>query len=145
MSGGGSCVGKPRYSIEAPDQQRLKLARIEIEAILAKHDLAGVVVLHTPGMAEFFYQISPSYSVCWLDEEAQMLRMKSKLDQDYGGDQAAQQLDLAATANMTASLADTLRHAHRMFADVDGVVSKALRAKHTAPKFVPDPHQARPS
>lgn len=61
---------KPTYSIDAPDQQRLKRARIEIEAVLQRHDLAGVVVLHTPGMSEFFYQITPSYSVCWIEEPA---------------------------------------------------------------------------
>lgn len=41
-------MSKPVYSIEAPDQARLKVARAEIEAIIQKHDLAGAVVLHTP-------------------------------------------------------------------------------------------------
>lgn len=36
---------KRTYSIDAPDQARLKVARTEIEAVLRKHDLAGVVVL----------------------------------------------------------------------------------------------------
>ena len=36
---------RPVYSIDAPDQQRLKVARLEIEATLQKHDLAGVVLL----------------------------------------------------------------------------------------------------
>ena len=34
----------------------------EIEAILAKHDIAGVISLHTPGYCEFSIHISPSYS-----------------------------------------------------------------------------------
>jgi hypothetical protein len=78
-------IKKRTYSIEAPDQQRLKIARVEIEAVLKKHDLSGVVVLHTPGMAEFFYDIQPSYSCVWLDEAVPMLRIKSKVA-DYGGD-----------------------------------------------------------
>lgn len=134
---------KPIYSIDAPDQQRLKIARTKIEAVLAEHDLAGVCVLHTPGMAEFFYSIRPSYSVCWLDETAGAVRIKSKLDRDYGGDLHVQQRDQAATANMTASLAGRLGHAALMFLDVDRVVSDKLRAEHTSPEFVPDPNERR--
>lgn len=134
---------KPIYSIDAPDQQRLKIARTKIETVLAEHDLAGVVVLHTPGMAEFFYRITPTYSVCWIDEAAGILRIKSKLDRDHGGDVAAQQHDQAATANMTASLAGELGRTALMFLDIDRVVSKKLRAEHTAPEFVPDPAEGR--
>lgn len=130
-------AAKPTYSIDAPDQQRLKIARLEIEAILANHDLAGVVVLHTPGMAEFFYNIQPSYSVCWVDETAGAVRIKSKRDRDHAGDASAQLHDQSATANMTASLAGELGRAALMFRDVDHIVSTALRAEHTAPVFVP--------
>jgi Domain of unknown function (DUF4326) len=49
MSAERTVMAKRLYSIEAPDQQRLKVARVEIEAVIRKHDLAGVVVLHTPG------------------------------------------------------------------------------------------------
>lgn len=136
---------KPTYSIEAPDQPRLKIARAEIEAVLQKHDLAGVVVLHTPGMSEFFYSITPSYSVCWVDEKSQILRLKSVRDRDHAGDAAEQLRDQAATANMTTSLAGELGHAALMFLDVDRVVSQALRAEHTGPEFVPDPLEAKPS
>lgn len=129
---------KPTYSIDAPDQPRLKVARLEIEAVMAKHDLAGVVVLHTPGMSEFFYSIRPSYSVCWIDEDASAVRIKSKLDRDHAGDVEAQLHDQTATANMTAALAGELRHAAGMFAHIDGVVTKALRAEHTPAMYVPD-------
>lgn len=78
-------MSKPIYSIEAPDQARLKVARAEIEAIIQKHDLAGAVVLHTPGMAEWFYQVNPSYSCPHIDEQAGTVRMKSLLA-EHGGD-----------------------------------------------------------
>jgi len=136
---------KPTYSIDAPDQQRLKTARLEIEAVLKKHDLAGVAVLHTPGMSEFFYDIRPSYSVCWIDESVPMVRIKSKVERDHGGDIAQQKHDQAATANMVASIADNLVHSARMFMDVQQVVDRALRAEHTQSVFVPDPRQANPS
>lgn len=135
---------KPIYFVDAPDQARLKVARLEIEAVLKQHDLAAVVVLHTPGMAEFFYDIRPSYSVCSIDEKVPMVRIASKLDRDHGGDVAKQQRDHAATANMTASLAGELGHAALMFLGVDKVVTKALRAEHTPRGFVPDPRQMRP-
>lgn len=134
---------KPVYSCDAPDQARLKIARLEIEAVLARHDLAGVVVLHTPGMAEFFYRIRPSYSVLRFDEATGALRIKSRLDRDHGGDAALQQHDQTATANMTAALADNLWQAARMFGEIDGYVSQMLRAEHTAPAFVPDPSEGR--
>jgi hypothetical protein len=136
---------RPVYSLDAPDQQRLKIARLEIEAILAKHDLAGCVVLHTPGMSEFFYSITPSYSVCWLDEKAQAVRIKSKLDADHGGDAAEQMRSQAATANMTAALAGEVGHAALMFLEIDEIVTKMLRAEHTPAAFVPDPREGNPS
>ena len=88
---------KRLYSIETPDQGRLKISRTEIEAVLKKHDLAGAVVLHTPGMSEFFYDISPSYSCVRIDEAAKTVHVKSKLA-DYGGDAVAQLHDQAASA-----------------------------------------------
>lgn len=137
--------GKRVFSLDAPDQQRLKVARLEIEAVLAKHDLAGVCVLHTPGMAEFFYSITPSYSVCWIDEAARAVRIKSAASRDHAGDLGTQLLAQAATANMTGALAGEIGRAASMFSDVDRIVSALFRAEHTAPKFVPDPSQRLPS
>lgn len=130
------------YSIDAPDQQRLKIARMEIEGVLLKHDLAGCVVLHTPGMTEFFYNIRPSYSCAWIDESVSALRVKSKLV-DYHGDAVTQRNDQAATANMVAALADNLQHAAAMFADTKRLVDRALHAEHTAPVFTLDQNEAK--
>lgn len=134
---------KRLYSIDAPDQQRLKIARTEIEAILKKHDLAGVIVLHTPGMSEFFYDIRPSYSCAWIDESVPMVRVKSKLA-DYNGDAQAQQHDQAATANMARSIADNLDGARAMFGPIALIIDRACQADHTDGAFVPDPNEARP-
>lgn len=134
---------KPIYSIDAPDQPRLKIARTKIEAVLAEHDLAGVVVLHTPGMTEFFYNINPSYSVAFIDEASSLLRIKSKLNRDHSGDAAAQQHDQAATANMGAALGNELKHAARMFHDIERVITAALPATHSEPTYVPDQNERR--
>lgn len=130
-------MSKRRYSIDPPDQARLKVARTEIEAVLKKHDLAGVVVLHTPGMSEFFYDIRPSYSCIWIDEVASVVRMKS-LARDYGNDVAAQVLDQAASANMVEAFADNLRQAGGMFLMVRHIVNEKFNAEHTPAAFVPD-------
>lgn len=134
---------KPIYSIDAPNQAKLKVARTEIEAILHKHDLAGVVVLHTPGMAEFFYDIRPSYSCAWIDEQRQMVRIKSAA-KDYAGNTQAQLHDQAATANLFSSITANLEGAWKMFGDVAKVVDRATRAQHTAGARVADPMETRP-
>jgi hypothetical protein len=134
---------KPTYSIDVPDQARLKLARLEIEAVLKKHDLAGIVLLHTPGMTEFFYDIRPSYSCCWIDQDAQLLRLKSK-QADYGGDLVRMTHDRVATANMTAGFAEDLTEVAQMFAGIDSIVRAACDATHTPREFVRDQSEGRP-
>ncbi len=135
-------MSKPKYSIEAPDQARLKRARAEIEAVMQKHDLAGVCILHTPGMTEWFYQLNPSYSRLFIDEAAGVARVKSRL-LDYGGDRQAQLLDQACTANMVAGLMGELVRTTGMFGYLQQVVDHALRAEHTAANFVPDPSEGK--
>lgn len=132
---------KRLYSIEAPDQARLKIARTEIEAVLKKHDLAGAVVLHTPGMSEFFYDISPSYSCVRIDEAAKTVHVKSKLA-DYGGDAVAQLHDQAASANMLRALYDGMENAALMFGYAGMYVDKAVTATHTEGVHTPDPMEA---
>lgn len=133
---------KRTYSLDTPDQQRLKIARAKIEGILKEHDLGAVVVLHTPGMTEFFYDVTPSYSCAWIDEAAGQLRVKSKLA-DYGGDKNAQMLDQAATANMMHGLAADLLSAADMFGGIAPFLDGKLRAEHTGPSFTPDPMEGR--
>lgn len=133
---------KRLYSIDAPDQARLKVARTEIEAVLKKHDLAGAVVLHTPGMSEFFYDIQPSYSCVRIDEAGKRVHVKSKLA-DYGGDAVAQRHDQAASANMLRCLYDGMENASLMFGYAGMYVDKATAATHTEAVHTPDPMEAR--
>lgn len=134
---------KRLYSIDAPDQQRLKIARAEIEGVLKKHDLAGVVFLHTPGMLEFFYDIRPSYSCARIDEQLGMARFKSKLA-DYNGDAKAQQHDQAATANMLHGFAMDIGRTGLMFLDIAKHSDQAFGVtSHTPGALVPDPMEGR--
>ena len=55
---------------------KLKKATEEIKAILIKYDIAGSIVLHSPGFSEYLNHISPSYSCLKFDGDN--LRIKTK-------------------------------------------------------------------
>lgn len=55
---------------------KLKVAMEEIKSILKKNDVAGLVVLHTPGFSEYLLNIDPSYSIAWI-ENGKGLRVKT--------------------------------------------------------------------
>lgn len=107
---------------------KLKAAKAEIEAVFAKHDIAGLCILHNaPGQSEIFINMQPSYSK--LSGEMPEVRLRSKLT-DYNGDQEAQRRDLEATASMVALLA---RGAARMalpLLELTTIIDKAIGAEH---------------
>ena len=55
---------------------KLKKAMAEIKDILDKYDIAGCVVIHTPGHTEYALKLDPSYSCAKL--ERGQLRFKTK-------------------------------------------------------------------
>lgn len=78
----------------------------EIKTILHKHDIAGVVVLHTPGFNEYLFRIDPSYSCARILPGGRGLHFKNT-DRP-----AAQRKTLVHdTANMFRLLADGAGHA----------------------------------
>lgn len=98
--------------------EKLLVARAEIEAILKKHDIGAHVVLHmigggddqmTQSYTENFGHYNPSYSRIrpMYDEHGTMtaLHISSKLDEHYNGNRAAQKRDLEATAAMLQGMA----------------------------------------
>jgi hypothetical protein len=122
------------FDIERPDQARLKMARLEIEAICRKHDLASIVLLHTPGMTEFFYDLQPSYSCVELIEARRQVKTSI-----HRFDTASQRQACEATANMTHSMAVSMARAATMFLDVSEAVDAVLGTTHGDPYFVQDP------
>jgi hypothetical protein len=127
---------------DAPNQAKLKVARLEIEAVLKKHDLGGLVVLHTPGMSEFFYEVNPSWSCLTIDEAVGHVRVLSKLE-NFGGDKRRQGESQAATAELAFALAEQCTEAARMFSQVSVFVTKVLRATHQAARHVADPAEGK--
>jgi len=60
---------------------KLKIAAAEIEAILQKHDIAGIVMLQSPSHLEYIMAIAPSWSCCWIEDYgngAKAMRVKAK-------------------------------------------------------------------
>ena len=56
---------------------KLKEAMAEIKGILKKHDIGAQVTLVSETHAEFFYEISPSWSVAYF-EHGNLLRLRAK-------------------------------------------------------------------
>jgi len=66
---------------------KLKKAMQEIKTILDNYDIAGAVVLHSPGHGEHLIKINPSYSCAFFDHApgAEGIRVRARLA-DYNGD-----------------------------------------------------------
>lgn len=107
----------------------LLAARREIELILKRHDIAGIVVLHNaPGEIEILHDFHPSYSKLIGDPPA--MRLRSKLA-DYNGDTEAQKRDLEATLSMLRGFAETLATQGLWLMDFSEHFDKAANATHT--------------
>jgi hypothetical protein len=77
---------------------KLKKAMEQIKAIIEENDIAGTVVLHTPGWGEFYAKLDPSYSCAKI--EGEHLRVRAKLQEDFSGDKAAWEKKVSDTYNM---------------------------------------------
>ena len=69
---------------------KLKTAMEEVKAVLKKHDIAGFVLLHTPGFIEYINQINPSYSCAFIQDG--QLRVRLKTAELPGGKEQAKKL-----------------------------------------------------
>jgi hypothetical protein len=84
---------------------KLKKAMQEIQDILSKHDIAGVVVIHTPGHTEYLNKLDPTYSCVTFTGDK--LRFKSQLA-DYNGDKTAWKQKTADSVDMMHGISMTL-------------------------------------
>lgn len=85
---------------------KLKTAMERIKAILKEYDIAGHVVLHTPGFSEYHLKLDPSYSCAKMTDEGIFIR--GKLERDFGGDKKLQIQKLTDTVNMFIHFTDTV-------------------------------------
>ena len=68
----------------------------EIQALLIEHDVAGIVILHTPGGGNCLVEISPTYSCAKFEEDGKEVIIK------------ADRIDFPNEEAMDKKLADTL-------------------------------------
>lgn len=69
---------------------KLKKAIEQIKDILKEYDIAGFVVIHTPGFSEHLNYVNPSYSCAFI--EGKQFRVKIKTADLPGGKEQAKQL-----------------------------------------------------
>ncbi len=84
----------------------------EIKEVLIRHDIAGFIVLHTPGHIEYLNHVTPSYSCAFVDEHPEKgsgIRVKL-VTAEVGKEKAAELAN--GTANMITNFATIIgKHA----------------------------------
>lgn len=114
---------------------KLKKAMSEIKAILQKHDVAGVVVIHAPGYGEELIYLTPSYSCATLHANGE-LRFKAKAA-DFGGDTQKRNQKIKDTANMMAILSERVGINALNLINASEMLDGAAGADHDKGTFTP--------
>lgn len=113
---------------------KLKIVMDEIKRTLEKHDVAGLVVLHTPGHSEYLLHINTTYSCAKLESGG--IRIKA-LKSDYGGDTERRDRKVADTSNMLSLLGDTGAYISNSVKQISAAVDATVKAEHTNSKHEP--------
>lgn len=100
----------------------------EVKQVLQKHNIAGVVVLHTPGFSEYLYHLTPTYSCASIASNGNMVFKGAKKHYD---DEADRHNKLKDTANMLTLLAEPLALCATNIIDASESFDKAFGAEHT--------------
>lgn len=112
---------------------KLKMAMNEIMGILSRHDLAAIIVLNTPGHTEFLMKIDPSYSCAKV--EGDILRVKAKIQEDFGGDVRAWEKKVSETSGMLHGLSEVGGKLILNLCEVSDMVDKKIGAEHIGGGF----------
>lgn len=107
---------------------KLKKAMEDIKSILKKYDIAGMVILHTPGNSEYFIELNPSYSCAKSNGDS--VRIKAKLQEDFHGDKQAREKNVADTTNMFSLLSEVGMRISLSLSDVSERLDKIVNAEH---------------
>ena len=106
---------------------KLKKAMEQIKAVLKEHDIAAVVVLHTPGFSEYLNVLSPSYSCA----EVVPGRINFKTgSQHYNGDKAKREKMVADTSNMMHHLSTVTGKISLGLLDASAMIDRAFESEH---------------
>jgi hypothetical protein len=107
---------------------KLKVVAEEIKEILRKHDVAGVIALHSPGHGEHFIHINPSYSCAYMYDDNEIRFYSKKSDYKNPEEQWKKQAD---TSNMLRILTDCTAFNFMGCEYLSKQFDKATGAEHT--------------
>lgn len=107
----------------------------EIKEVLLRHDIAGVVILHTPGHSEELYHLTPGYS-CATIEPTGGIRFKAKLA-EFGGDVNKLVKKQADSANMMIHLSQRTGVIALNLMEISEKLDGATGAEHGPGTYTP--------
>lgn len=123
---------------------KLKKAMMEIRKTLEFYDIGASVVLHSPGHAETYMKVDPSYSCAFIhqDTDGSMgVRVRSRLAEDHGGDAAKQHKIQEDTVNMFDAMAEHVGKQALNFMDIMKMLEKKFEITRTDRGFTSDSTQ----
>lgn len=107
---------------------KLKIALAEIKEVLDRHDIAGMIVLHTPGFSEYLLKLNASYSGAVLDQSGN-LRVRIKTE-DFDGDKGKRDQVLKDTVNLFHHLSNTSGNLSIKLLEISEDLDKHTGAEH---------------
>lgn len=115
-------------------EKNLKKIALEIDSLLIKHDIAGIILLHDQtanedkvnGTGEYIMNLSPSYSVAINDGEKVRVKVRKE---DF---QTGEEMDrkVAATLNMFTILKDLSKKTYYNMERISETLNNELKAEH---------------
>ena len=113
---------------QKPLSPKLKSAMDEIRAIINRYDIAGSIVLHTPGNSEYGIFIEPSYSCAKFNGGNISFKAKAS---DFKGGAAERSEKVEDTCNMMNMLSTTTGQVALNIMHVSENFDKHIGAEHT--------------
>lgn len=108
---------------------KLKMAMEEIKAIIKKHDVGAIVVLHSPGHCEYLNALEPSYSCVKIENGGKVI-LKTK-STHYNGDKKKRDEIATATSNMLSALGTVGGRLSMNVLELSKVLDEHINAEHT--------------
>lgn len=109
---------------------KLKKAAEDIKKILKENDIAGVVILHTPGYGEYVLNLSPTYSCVKVSPQGE-IRARAKLQEDFNGNEKEWEETVKNTSNMLSIIQNVGEPLMNGIAELSFKIDKAVNATHT--------------
>lgn len=110
---------------------KLKKAAQEIQKILTENDIAGVVILQTPGFGEYVLNLSTTYSCIKIDHQTGEIRARARLQEDFNGNKKQWNETVQNTSNMLEIINKVGNPLLNAISELSFKVDMAANAEHT--------------